>query len=164
MTFVETVLALANSASYDDFVARLKEIRYVNSQVSWENRNHYFTAEIQQNSQYISDITQAFGQSQSLGDKLLNHVADVPQHTMPIYYIPQDKIMEIQDQLQDGDIIAFATDEEGVDVIHEGIIKMNDGRAMLIHASTSAYSVTEEPLAGYRSGAGYIGIIIARPK
>ncbi len=48
--------------------------------------------------------------------------------------------------LRDGDIIAFTTKTEGLDVSHVGIIIVDKGIVRLLHASSKAGKVTIDPL------------------
>src|SRR5438105_15363237 len=49
VTYIETVLALAHASSPDEFVDRLRKIRYDKGRIEWERRNHYMTAWIRNN-------------------------------------------------------------------------------------------------------------------
>lgn len=40
-TYIETVLAIANSNSYQDFIRNIKQIRYKNNKISFYNRKHF---------------------------------------------------------------------------------------------------------------------------
>ncbi len=84
---------------------------------------------------------------------------------LPLYYIPQDSIHTIYDRLQTGDIIATATDIEGLDVTHTGLVyKQPDGGTGLIHASLSGEVKISLDLESYIQGVKQqIGIIVARP-
>ena len=43
VTFIETVLALAQTISADEFPQTLCHIRYAGSEIAWHRRNHYMT-------------------------------------------------------------------------------------------------------------------------
>ena len=43
VTYMETVLALARSASEKEFMETLRKIRYSGGKVEWKRRNHYTT-------------------------------------------------------------------------------------------------------------------------
>jgi hypothetical protein len=58
------------------------------------------------------------------------------------YYIPNDKINKIETKLKTGDIIAFATNIEGLDYTHTGLVYVDaDGKARLMHASSTKKKV-----------------------
>src|SRR6185295_1303413 len=50
VTYVETILALYRASSVDEFIKRLRKIRYEGGRVEWEHRNHYMTEWIRNNS------------------------------------------------------------------------------------------------------------------
>ena len=52
------------------------------------------------------------------------------------YYVPSDKIPEIEDNIQSGDIICFLSTVPGLDITHTGIAcRKEDGSLHFIHAS-----------------------------
>lgn len=84
----------------------------------------------------------------------------------PRYYIPQDRIGEVADQIADGDIIAATSTVEGLDVAHTGIALWQDGRLHLLHAPLVGKDVeiSELPLAErIVEISGQDGIMVARP-
>ena len=72
------------------------------------------------------------------------------------YYVPSDKIPEIEDNIQSGDIICFLSTVPGLDITHTGIAcRKEDGSLHFIHASMKEGKVVLETrtLAEYaRSG------------
>src|SRR5690606_17209327 len=55
-----------------------------------------------------------------------------------LFYVPQDRIRAAYDRLRPGDVIATATDIEGLDVTHTGFVyKTPEGGTGFIHASLS---------------------------
>ena len=84
----------------------------------------------------------------------------------PICILPREEVAAREALIQDGDIIALATDIDGLDVTHTGLaIRMETGRIHLLHASTvGEVVISEEPLSEYLKGIKRnIGIIVARP-
>jgi len=71
------------------------------------------------------------------------------------YYIPQENIANIEQNIHSGDIIGITTNIEGLDISHTGVaIRMDDGRIHLMHAPNVGYKVqiTEKPLPDYIKG------------
>ena len=72
------------------------------------------------------------------------------------FYIPSEKIPEIEDSILDGDIICFVSTVSGLDITHTGIAcRKEDGSLHFIHASMKEGKVVLETrtLAEYaRSG------------
>jgi hypothetical protein len=80
-------------------------------------------------------------------------------------YIPKNAIQKAEPMLHDGDIVAFTSSVEGLDVNHMGIISKVGSRAYLIHASLTGKKVimTNVPLAEYvASVPKHTGMIVAR--
>lgn len=82
------------------------------------------------------------------------------------YYIPSDKIKKIENKLNTGDIIAFATSKKGLDYAHTGLVYVDENKkARLLHASSVDKVVKlDSPISEYISKIDTnIGISIARP-
>ena len=82
------------------------------------------------------------------------------------WYIPKSKIKEVQKHIQTGDIIALATDKEGLDYGHTGLAYQDErGKMRFLHASQRKKKVLlDAELYKYtQSIETYIGITIARP-
>ncbi|MDR2098572.1 MAG: DUF1460 domain-containing protein [Rickettsiales bacterium] len=59
LTYVETVLALANSDSEEGFEKAMREIRYKGGEVSFLSRNHFTSIDwIPNNARYVADLTE----------------------------------------------------------------------------------------------------------
>lgn len=195
VTFVENTLTLARlireqKLTVEDFKGGLKFIRYRDGKLNgYLSRLHYFTDWIYDNEQkgVVKDVTGEIG-----GKKLDKNINFMSTHTdsykvlkknpdlvkelklieeeisqREIYYIPISKVEEKYDLIQDGDIIATATEIKGLDVTHTGIIYKTGGRTKLLHASLKNKEVviTSGELYSYLQGIKKcIGIIIARPQ
>ena len=58
MTFVEEVIALANSDNYEEFTSNLLSIRYYFGQISYLNRKHFVSADwLMGNRNFFMDVT-----------------------------------------------------------------------------------------------------------
>ena len=80
-------------------------------------------------------------------------------------YIPKAEIQKAEPMLHDGDIVAFTSAVEGLDVNHMGVITRVGSRAYLIHASLAGKKViiSNVPLAEYvASVPKHTGMIVAR--
>jgi hypothetical protein len=80
-------------------------------------------------------------------------------------YIPTKEISKVYNQLQPGDIIAIATNIEGLDVTHTGLVYKTANDVGLIHASPSGSVKVSRDLETFVSQVeDAIGIVVARPK
>ena len=176
-TYLENVLALSKlSASseinIDQFSNELELIRYRNGNLNdYSSRLHYFTDWIFDNEGkgLILDVTKNIGGEpyQKTINFMSSHTSSYPAmvkdsslietiiqtektiYERKHYYIPENKIQQIENQIKDGDLIAITTKIKGLDVSHTGIaIHLND-RLYLMHASSKAKKVviSDIPLA-----------------
>ncbi|MBO0352033.1 DUF1460 domain-containing protein [Phormidium pseudopriestleyi FRX01] len=190
--FIESVLAIARGIAvrdytYQGFSDRIEEQRYRDGKLTdYCSRLHYFSDWIYDNSKrgLVENITPSLGGIPL--NKTLNfmteHRQSYPQLTddvnydcirkveanlkeVSLTYIPQDQISTLYDRLQPGDIIATATDIEGLDVTHTGFVyQSKDGKMGFIHASPSGQVTVSPDLQSYvQAVEGQIGIIVARP-
>ena len=70
-----------------------------------------------------------------------------------VSYIPKEKLNLSSDELKikDGDILAMVTNIKGLDIVHVGFAFWKDGKLHLLHASSSAKKVIEDPKTQYES-------------
>ena len=194
VTFVESTLALSRtiaegSTSFEDFSEKMIEQRYRESKIEgYCSRLHYFSEWIYTNAKrgLVEDITEQLGGVKL--EKTLNfmstHRDSYPQLAsnealfaelievekglinLDIFYIPQGQIREKYNALQEGDIIALATDIKGLDVVHTGFVfKTEEGGTGLMHASTTKGVTVSPDLQDYvENNKRQIGILVARPK
>ncbi|MCT7979491.1 DUF1460 domain-containing protein [Laspinema olomoucense] len=190
--FIETVLAIARGIAAQDYTYqglenRVEEQRYRDGKLTdYCSRLHYFSDWIYDNSKrgLVENITQSLGGIPL--NKTLNFMTQNRQSypqladdgnyecirqveaklkDVSLTYIPKDQISTLYDRLQPGDIIAAATDIEGLDVSHTGLVyQSKDGKMAFIHASPSGQVTVAPDLQSYvQAVEGQIGIIVARP-
>jgi len=180
ITFLEYALVFSRNikqgkTTFDDFKNELTLIRYRDGKIDqYPSRLHYFTDWIYDNEKkgIVKDVTKEIG-----GEEIkfnLDFMSDHPQYYkhlkehpefIPVikkqeeeiskrkyYFIPQEKIAEIENEIEDGDILAFTSTVKGLDVNHVGIaVRLNDGRIHILQAPSVGYQVeiTKSPLAEY---------------
>jgi len=176
-TYIENILALSvianqSKTSINDFAKKLEFIRYRNGKLKgYGSRLHYFTDWIFDNERkgLLVDITKKIGGEayQKKINFMSSHINSYPKLVENVslietvtqceneinnrehFYIPENKIQEIESQIKNGDLIAITTKIKGLDISHTGIaIHIND-RLHLMHASSKAKKVviSEIPLA-----------------
>lgn len=172
-TFIDYVEALRASFSFDEFLERLRKIRYKTGIVSYRMRNHFFTDWREFNGRSIKDITREIGREKTHSClKSLNLRSDgtlflpgIPVESRSIDYIPAALIDDhILDALSTGDYVGIYTETDGLDVSHVGIAIRHDGGIYLRHASSAASyrKVTDRLLVNYMKGKP--GIVVLRPQ
>ena len=190
-TFVENVLAFyflhyQEQYSFDGFTRKLQLIRYRDGLImGYPSRLHYFTEWIANNAEkgLIQDITNALGgkevtktrnfmsqhrdaYSALAEDKSFQEILNMEAvlEKASYFVLAQDDIMKAEPALENGDIIAFATSVDGLDVTHTGFAIRQGERVHLLHASSSGQvEISVRPLADYARGIrNNTGLIIAR--
>lgn len=194
VTFVESSLAIARAVAtrhYDlaTFQGELERIRYRQGhREGYASRLHYFSDWIADNERkgIVKNLTAALGGKRDMraisfmsahrkaypllaDDAVYQQVeaAEAAVSRLPRYVLPKDRVAAILPMLQSGDIVAIATDIDGLDVVHTGIIdRRPDGSVHLLHAPEPGASVTisSMPLAEYlQQYKVHTGVMIARP-
>src|SRR3989304_8897779 len=120
-TFIDYVEAMRLSTSFNEFIKNLKRIRYCNGIVSFENRNHFFTDWVVNNSGFIEDVTEQLGK-QKIGSitKILNKkkdgtcfLAGVQPRARTIKYIPAEDVDDLViSNLMTGDYAGIYSDRK----------------------------------------------------
>ena len=169
-TFIDYVETLAISKSFTIFKDKLKRIRYKNGEVDYKKRNHFFTDWIDNNSEFIEDVTEDIGGAYTEklfkklnlteNNRLLLEAIEPRPRT--IKYIPSLFLSQIKDRLKTGDYIGIYSDNNALDVAHVGIIIIEQGNIYFRHASSLKKMVIDEDLEDYLKDKS--GIIVLRPK
>ena len=155
----------------------LTDIRYRDGILNgYTSRLHYFSDWIRNNEQmgFVKECTSetACSQPKELWlDFMTTHVDSyLPMKKNPelvqkmashekswqgtvVSYIPKEKLNLPPDELKikDGDVLALVTNIKGLDVVHVGFAFWKNNQLHLLHASSSAKKVIEDPKTQYES-------------
>jgi len=162
-TLLDVVEALRRASDPTDFPAQLQQVRYRGGQVAYENRRHFFSDWVADETALIVDVTPAVGQGrEQVVLKQLNLKSDgtpwlpgIPVTRRAITYIPTDRIdRDLVSALQAGDYVGIYSTREGLDVSHVGLIVKGKDRVILRHASSlsSVRRVVDVDLLEYLQG------------
>jgi hypothetical protein len=192
-TFAESVLAISRTIksanpSFEHFAAELQNIRYRNGIIDgYPSRIHYFSDWIFENNKrnFISDVSMEIANFpyplnvnfmsthpesyvQLKDSTLIPLIARQEQEISKreMYYIPEEKIPEFENQLMDGDIAGITTSIKGMDISHVVILQKVGEKIHILHASSAAKKVilSEETLEEYlKNSKSATGIMVARP-
>ena len=194
-TFLENCLVLARcikekKTTFKDYENELIKIRYRNGIIDrYPSRLHYFSDWIYDNEKkgVVKNISKEIG-----GDSIRFNLDFMTTHPdlyvqlkrdpgfIPIiekqekeinkrryYFIPKEKVSDIEKKIENGDLIAITSNVKGLDINHVGIaVRMDDGRIHFMHAPDVGYKVqiTDVPLADYlMKFEKDTGIIVLRP-
>ncbi|MDR2475368.1 MAG: DUF1460 domain-containing protein [Bacteroidales bacterium] len=171
------------------YCQQLQKIRYRDGNIDgYASRLHYFTDWIYDNEKkkLVNDVTATLG-----GEKIYIRTGFMSTHPDAYrqlknnseqinairkteekinlrntsYYISKTAIQQQASQIKDGDIIAFLTSIQGLDVSHTGIAIWQNNKLHLLHASLTEKKVvvSHQPLAVYASTVGrFTGILVVR--
>ncbi|HMU42950.1 MAG TPA: DUF1460 domain-containing protein [Ignavibacteriaceae bacterium] len=193
-TFIENVIAISrciqkDKTTFEDYLAELQFIRYRNGEINqYPSRLHYFSDWIYNNAEknIVIDMTKEIGGEPISFD--VNYMSTHPNSYSQLkdneefislikiqeeqigkrfyYFIPRNSVMEADEKINDGDIIAFTTNIEGLDIGHVGLaIRMGDGKIHLLHAPVvgSKVQISEFPISEYiKKVKKHTGIIVVR--
>lgn len=192
-TFAENVLAIARTVksknpSFETFTKELQHIRYHNGIVDgYPSRIHYFSDWIFESNKknLIKDVSKEItnipyplqvnfmsthpeSYVQLKDSTLIPVIAEKEQEISKreMYFIPEERIAEFENQLKDGDIAGITTSIKGLDISHVVILQRVAGKIHILHASTTANKVilSEETLEEYlKNSKSATGIMVARP-
>lgn len=194
-TFIENAIVFARlikmgKTTFNDYQNELQKVRYRNGIIDkYPSRLHYFTDWIFNNEKkgIVDDITELCGGKpiQFHVNFMSTHPGSYPQlkkhpefiteirkqeaeiNRRNYYYVPKERVGFIEQQIDNGDIIAFSSDIPGLDVNHVGIaVRMEDNRIHLLHAPNvgNTVQITKEPLSAYINKISKdTGIIILKP-
>ena len=162
---------------YEGFRKALTHIRYRDGILNgYTSRLHYFSDWIRNNEQmgFVKECTSetACSEPKELWlDFMTTHVDSyLPMKKDPelvqemaaheknwqgtvVSYIPKEKLNLSPEELKikDGDVLAMVTNIKGLDIVHVGFAFWKDNQLHLLHASSSAKKVIEDPKTQYES-------------
>jgi len=166
-----------DARSFDGFKKALTDVRYRDGVLDgYASRLHYFSDWIRNNEQmgFVKECTSetSCAQPQELWlNFMTTHVDSYqPMKKNPalvevmaaqeknwqgtiVSYIPKEKLNLPPEELKikDGDILAMVTNIKGLDIVHVGFAFWKDNHLHLLHASSSAKKVIEDPKTQYES-------------
>lgn len=192
-TFIENVLAISQCIvkqhdTFSDFANELTLIRYRKGIIDgYPSRLHYFTEWLVDHQQrgFITLISEKIGNApfnsqvsfMSTHPNSYKALATHPEFVEAIrkteaevsaYQLKQittSHLPQVENQIKDGDIIAFSTTIAGLDISHVAFAIHQNGKLCFIHASTSANKVviSEKSIYEYLLGSKLIdGILLGR--
>ena len=162
---------------YEGLKKALTQIRYRDGILNgYTSRLHYFSDWIRNNEQmgFVKECTSetACSQPKELWldfmtthvdsylpmKKNLELVKEMASHEKNwqgtvVSYIPKEKLNLPPEglKIKDGDVLALVTNIKGLDVVHVGFAFWKDNQLHLLHASSSAKKVIEDPKTQYES-------------
>jgi cell wall-associated NlpC family hydrolase len=167
-TFVETVLALVLTSEsvttdYETFAEEVQYLRYREGEINgYASRIHYFFewAKLAEKNGVLTDLTPELGTKSpkninfmsthrqfypafTTNDQVLAEIKTMEKNVnkYAFYEIKTANLPEVQSEIKNGDILAFASNVAGLDVNHEGLAYWKGNKLHFIHASSAEKKV-----------------------
>ncbi len=160
MAFCEHVLALSISDYWDNFFNNLQQIRYRDGFIGMKTRNHYTMADwLPQNSWLLQDVSRQVGGTftrqvtrtishrKFFAAKGIRDTVDVlPDRTLTIDYIPLEKLAQVKNKLQTGDVCALIfRNQTDIFSAHMIMIMEKDGQKVVRESTTRGMTTFDTP-------------------
>ncbi|MGG4610000.1 N-acetylmuramoyl-L-alanine amidase-like domain-containing protein [Providencia sp. Me31A] len=172
MTFIEYTEAFKRSKSDEQFRVNLTSIRYINQDITFNTRRHFFSDWAQGADAIAEDITDTISSHSVKVNKQLNlknngmkYISNYPIKKREIRYIPTKYLdKEVLNRLNSGDYIGVYSEEIGLDVSHVGIVIRKGNQIIFRNASSlrGNLKVSDSDLLDYLKGKK--GILVFRSK
>ncbi|HYJ78524.1 MAG TPA: N-acetylmuramoyl-L-alanine amidase-like domain-containing protein [Longimicrobiaceae bacterium] len=195
VSLVESAIAAARTAAkgvragWEDFAGEMERMRYRDGvRNGYASRLHYFSEWIadgarrgllrdlgpelsaDEDRRPLRFMTEHRGSYPALRDDATFAAIGAMERALddsPRHVIPTARIPEVQDRIQSGDVLAFATSIAGLDVTHTGLAHRDGGGVLrVLHAPLSggAVEVSRSTLPEYVAAIRRsTGILVARP-
>lgn len=188
-TLVENTLALSNANSDDEYKKNVQNLRYRNGEIDgYPSRIHYFTEWVR-NAQalgLVKDLSPELGTKRDkkinfmsthrqyysafkTDDKVLKEIKnmELENQKFPLYEIPKTALNSVKNKIKTGDIIAFTSNIDGLDVNHVGFAYWKGSELHFLHASSEdkKVEISNETLQQYLNRLKkHSGIMVIRPQ
>lgn len=169
-TLVDYVESISRSHDKKSFLKNIRKIRYINGNVKYLKRKHFFSDWSAISPYNAHDVTKTITPNYIVVKKHINRKADGEEyipglgiHSRMINYIPGNFINEkVLERLKNGDYIGVYSPLDGLDVSHVGIVVRHDGKVWFRNASSLSKNkkVVDSELIEYMKSKP--GIIILR--
>ncbi|MFM1933597.1 MAG: hypothetical protein RL360_477 [Bacteroidota bacterium] len=184
VTFVENSWSLYRSKGIDSlFLQELTRIRYRKTPISFENRNHYLSATLDQMEDkglFKQVIPLKFLKLAAKKVDFLSHYLAPKKYMIlvdsikvaeanlgPLTYVPSNLFSTISSFVRSGDLIAFVSKRKDLDYQHVGFVREMGGQFYLVHASQDRRKVCQsvESISVYlKNHPSMIGFNVFRPE
>ena len=177
VTFVEQVIALAESHTHSETVDRLQRIRYRDGDIRFEKRNHFMLADWVHHNPFAHEVTGDLGVAtetvtRSVGRKKFFGFHDAQEfidtatdETRSVVVIPPHAVAAAEAEIPSPSLICFVGKVDWLFALHCGLyLRDESGQGRLYHASSKASEVVAMSLTEYMASQDgrYLGITVHR--
>ena len=145
----ESLAGRPGAGSADSLAQALLRVRFRGGRARWEQRNHFFSDWLAAGPR-LRDAGASFSGARrrtlnlNCRERGQRWVRGVPCHEATVWQVPGAPAT--LDSLRTGDLVGFWAAKPGLDVTHVGVIVREEGRVLLLNASSRAMKVRLEPL------------------
>jgi len=188
-TFVETVLAMANSTSLEQAKLVLDDLRYAKAPLSFATRNHFTEAQwlpANIGKGYLQEATSELDPDAPKETLVLHRAqwsrvaglqrlepADIPEGKFSLRYLPLAEALQKAPRFTPGSVILVVREEDPARVVrvsHMGLVVRGEAGLVVRHAALGDdHRVIDEPLARFLQRQTefkkwpVVGVALARP-
>ncbi|WP_235610660.1 DUF1460 domain-containing protein [Bordetella sp. H567] len=170
-TYLDYVEAARKATTKAGYVGHLIQTRYVDGDIDFVHRRHFFTDWADRTQVLADDVTATISTHAVTVEKRLNRKSDggsylpgLPVVERNITYIPSEFIdANVISQLRTGDLIGIYSTADGLDVTHVGFFVETSDGPVLRNASSKKINmkVVDSPFLEYVNNTP--GIVVLRP-
>ena len=175
-TYLDYLEAFRRSTNEAEFMQNLEKVRYIDGQVEYLNRKHFYSDWYTENNIIATDLLTKDGQYADIiatdlvklndDGKEGSYIPNLPIRDREINYVPRDAItIDFMKTLQTGDYIGLRREISGLDVTHTGLVIQKEDGTYMRHASSSksARKVVDQLLTDYLGiNTGVKGVLFFR--
>ena len=147
-TYLDYLEAFRRSTNEAEFIQNLEKVRYIDGQVDYLKRKHFYSDWYTENTVIATDLLTKDGQYKDIvatdvvglndNGKGGSYIPNLETRERDINYVPRDGItVEFLKTLQNGDYIGLRREIAGLDVTHTGLIIQKEDGTYMRHASSS---------------------------
>ena len=176
-TYLDYLEAFRRSTNEAEFIQNLEKVRYIDGQVDYLKRKHFYSDWYTENTVIATDLLTKDGQYKDIvatdvvglndNGKGGSYIPNLETRERDINYVPRDGItVEFLKTLQNGDYIGLRREIAGLDVTHTGLIIQKEDGTYMRHASSSKSTrkVVDQLLTDYLGiNTGVKGVLFFRP-
>lgn len=175
-TFIDYIETFKRSNNLEEFIEQLEKVRYIDGEVTYLKRRHFFSDWLFENEVLVEDVLVQEDYTDIIQTEVVDinkgpkgeFIAGLPDREREIHFIPREEITtDVLGTLQTGDYIGLRTSIAGLDVTHCGIIIQKEDGTYMRHASSQeAYQqVIDQKLEEYfETFTKPTGILVFRSK